>query len=64
MSEVDLRPGTKEFVVSTQVTRDGTAYMGPDVRVNARDSEHAMEIVRQNGHTVNRHFEPQEIRKR
>ena len=38
--------------------------MGPDVRVNARDAEHAKEIVRQHGHTVNRHFEPTEIRKR
>ena len=64
MKEIDLRPGTKEFRVSTAVTRNGTAYMGPDVRVNARDSEHAKEIVRQNGHTVNRHFEPMEIKKR
>ena len=64
MKEVDLRPGTREFVVPTAVTRNGTNYMGPDVRVNARDLEHAKEIVRQNGHEVNRYFEPTEIKKR
>ncbi len=64
MKEIDLRPGNLEFIVPTAVTRNGTDYMGPDVRVNARDAEHAKEVVRQNGHKVNRHFEPTEIRKR
>ena len=64
MKEVDLRPGTREFVVTTEVTRGGTAYMGPEVRVNARDSEHAKEVVKQNGHKVNSYFEPKEVRKR
>lgn len=45
MKEIDLRLGNREFVVSTTVTRNGTAYMGPDVRVNARDAEHAKEVV-------------------
>ena len=64
MGEIDLRPGTREFVVSTAVTRGGKAYMGPDVRVNARDAEHAKEVVRQNGHQINRYFELTEIKKR
>lgn len=64
MKEIDLRPGNREFVVSTTVNRNGTDYMGPDVRVNARDSEHAKEIVRQHGHKVNRYFEPTAIKRR
>lgn len=64
MKEIDLRPGIREFVVSTRVIRDGEAYMGPNVRVNARNAEHAKEVVRQHGHEVNPHFEPTEIRKR
>jgi len=63
MKEIDLRPGTRDFRVSTSVARNGEAYMGPDVVVTARDSEHAKVVVRLAGHTPSPHFPPEEIRK-
>jgi hypothetical protein len=59
MGDIDLRKGDREFRVPT--SRNG--YMGPDVLVTARDSEHAKEIVRGAGHEPNRYFPPEEIRK-
>lgn len=64
---IDLRPGTKDFRVSTQVQGPGgksDKRMGPDVIVTARDAEHAKQIVQQHGHEPNPHFPPEKIRKR
>lgn len=61
--EIDLRPGTREFRVTTKVLRDGTWYMGPEVLLTARDSKHAEQVARDHGHHVNEHFPPQERKK-
>ena len=61
MALIDKTIPTRTFDVST--VRDGH-YMGDDVRVHARDAEHAKEVVRQHGYEVNLHFEPREVKKR
>lgn len=63
MSDIDLRKGDREFRVPTTVTRNGISYMGPDVLVTGRDVEHALEVVKQAGHTPNHYFPPKEIKK-
>lgn len=60
MKDVDLRSGTREFEVPTK--HDG--YMGPDVKVTARDETHAKEIVKNAGYSVNEHFAIKEIKQR
>jgi hypothetical protein len=57
---IDMRDGNRDFRVST--SKNG--YMGPDVIVTARDSEHAKEKVKEAGHTPNPHFPPEEINNR
>lgn len=64
--DIDLRPGTQDFRVPTQVQGPGSKNdrrMGPDVIVTARDAEHAKEIAQQNGHEPNPHFPPERIRR-
>lgn len=61
MSTVDYTKPDKIFTVPTSVTRNGVAYMGPDVKVNARDAEHAKEVAKEFGHTLNRYFPPREV---
>jgi hypothetical protein len=63
MKEIDLRPGTRDFRVSTVDLSGPAAHMGPNVLVKARDSDHAKEIVKQAGHSPNPYFPPEEIRK-
>lgn len=58
--DIDLREGAREFSVPTSVVREGVAYMGPNVLVNARDEKHAIEKVEQAGHRRNTHFEVKE----
>ena len=60
MKDIDLREGTREFRVFTRVVRNGTAYMGPDVIVNARDSWHAQQKVVAAGHSLNHNFSVKE----
>jgi hypothetical protein len=60
MGDIDLRKGDREFRVST--SKNG--YMGPDILVTARDSEHAKQIVKEAGHKPNPHFPPEEIRRK
>ena len=62
MIEIDLTIGSKIFRVPTTVIRDGIAYMGPDVKVNARSEEHAKTVAQQAGHIPNPHFPPKEIK--
>ena len=63
MKEIDLRPGTRDFRVSTVVDAPGgRAYMGPNVLVKARDSSHAKEVATQAGHSPNPYFPPEEIK--
>jgi hypothetical protein len=57
---IDLTKGNREFVVTTTVTRDGVAYMGPQVLVTARDHKHAEQVAREAGHKPNPHFGPEE----
>lgn len=52
----------KVFTVATSVIRDGVAYMGPDIKVNARDVGHAQEVAKSLGHTSNRYFPPVEVK--
>ncbi len=59
---IDLTKGDKTFIVSTRVVRDGVAYMGPDVKVNARNAEHAKDVTRDNGHIPNPYFPPKEVK--
>lgn len=61
--EIDLRPGQKEFRVTTKVQRNGTWYMGPQVLLNARDAIHAEQVARDHGHVVNEYFPPEERKK-
>lgn len=61
MSTVDYTKPDKIFTVPTSVTRNGVAYMGPDVKVNARDAEHAKEVTREFGHRPNPYFPPKEV---
>ena len=63
MADKDLRPGTKDFRVTTKVERGGQWYMGDDVIVTARDESHAAEVAKQNGYVPNEHFPPQQIKK-
>ena len=59
--DIDLRPGTTDFRVTTQVQGPGNSFdrrMGPDVIVTARDVKHALEVVKQAGHEPNPHFPP------
>lgn len=61
-NEIDLRPGTRDFSVST--VRD-KRYLGPDVIVTARDEDHALKLVRERGYETNEtNFRPKEIKKR
>lgn len=62
-NEIDLRPGTNDFRVTTVVTRGGTDYMGPEVIVTARDEEHAKQVAKQAGHRSNSYFPPERIKK-
>lgn len=59
---IDLTKGDKTFVVPTSVIRNNRSYMGPDVKVNARDSEHAKQVVQEAGHTPNSYFFPKEVK--
>lgn len=50
-------PETK-YDVNTVDRRNGVGYMGPVVRVNARDTEHAKKVAESLGHEINTHFGP------
>lgn len=50
-------PDTK-YDVTTVNRRNGVGYMGPVVRVNARDENHAKQVAESLGHEVNTHFGP------
>jgi hypothetical protein len=63
-NEIDLTTPTREYVVPTTVTRNGTAYMGPEVRINAHNSDDAIKRVEQAGHKYNNHFQPRETTKK
>ena len=52
---------SKTFVVSTKVTRNGTAYMGPSVTVSAKNASEARRLVAAAGHKVNENFVPEQI---
>jgi hypothetical protein len=58
---LDYTTPKKVFRVSTAVTRNGVAYMGPDIKVNARDAQHAEEVAKSLGHEPNRYFPPREV---
>lgn len=59
---IDLTKGSKEFVVPTSIVRDGVAYMGPDVKVTARDASHAKEVASGAGHQPNPNFGLREVK--
>lgn len=60
MAFIDKTIPKRVFDVST--VRD-KQYLGDDVRVNARDAQHAKQIVEESGYEVNKHFEPKEVKK-
>jgi hypothetical protein len=60
---IDLTSGTRTFEVPTAVIREGTSYMGPTVKVTARDAAHAKDLTKQAGYSPNRYFGPTEVRK-
>jgi hypothetical protein len=59
---IDYTQPTKTYKVSTTVVRAGVAYMGPDIKVNARDAKHAEAVAREKGHEPNKHFPPEEVK--
>lgn len=64
MPLIDLTTPERTFDVPTVRVEGPNHYMGDDVRVHARDAEHAKEVVRKAGYTTNRYFEPTEVKKR
>lgn len=56
MNQIDLTKGDRTYVVPTKVVRFGIAFMGPDVKVTARDTGHAAEQVKAAGHELNSSF--------
>lgn len=63
-NEIDLTVPQREFRVPTTVKRNGVAYMGPEVRINAHNAEDAIRRIEQAGHTYNNNFRPDEVEKR
>lgn len=59
---IDLTEGTKEYIVPTRVVRGGIAYMGPDVKVNAKDKNDAKRVASKAGHQPNEHFPVREVK--
>lgn len=59
-------PTTKFDVTTVREGRgpNGERYLGPTVRVNARDSQHAEEVAKSLGHQPNEHFSPVKVRER
>lgn len=55
---IDLTDGKRTYDVSTTVVRNGERYMGPTVRVTARDENHAKEVAAKAGHQSNPYFPP------
>lgn len=64
MTFIDKTIPSTKFDVTTVDVRNGVGYMGPTVRVNARDQWHAKEVVEKMGYTYNPHFPPEEVRER
>lgn len=56
---IDLTKPKRVYDVTTRVTHGGEPSMGPVVRVNARDAEHAKQVAREAGHTPNEYFPPE-----
>lgn len=62
MSEIDLTTPQKQYSVPTsRVDETGIARMGPDVKINAHNSQDAIRRVEQLGYTYNNHFEPKNV---
>jgi hypothetical protein len=58
---IDLTKGNRQFVVPTTVHRNGGLFMGPGVKVDARDANHAKEVAMEHGHEPNVYFHPREV---
>lgn len=57
---VDLTIPTKTFTVPTSIHKNGRAYMGPEIKINAHDSNDALKRTQEAGYTPNPHFPPKE----
>lgn len=61
MSEIDLTIPTSQYSVPTTVVRNGIGYMGPNVKINANNSQDAINRIEQAGYKYNNHFQPENI---